>query len=66
MLVAAELHNPLLRICSLRSKLRMPLMSLTWQRTTVAESCKLKAERVNSQAYNEHIKSSNHMLFICI
>ena len=47
-------------------ELRMPLMSLTWQRTTVAESCKLKAERVNSEAYNEHIKSSNHMLFICI
>ena len=33
MLVAAELHNPLQRICSLRSKLRMPLMSLTHAHT---------------------------------
>ena len=59
MLVAAELHNPLQSICSLASKLRTPLMSLTWQRTTVAETCKLKAERVNGEAYNEHIKSTH-------
>ena len=59
MLVAAELHNPLQSICSLTSKLRPPLMSLTWQRTTVAETCKLKAERVNGEAYNEHIKSTH-------
>lgn len=37
------------RICSLTSKLRTPLMSLTWQRTTVAETCKLKAERINKK-----------------
>ena len=49
MLVAAELHNPLQSICSLTSKLRTPLMSLTWQRTTVAETCKLKAERINKK-----------------
>ena len=49
MLVAAELHNPLQGICSLTSKLRTPLMSLTWQRTTVAETCKLKAERINKK-----------------
>ena len=36
-------------ICSLTSKLRTPLMSLTWQRTTVAETCKLKAERINKK-----------------
>ena len=59
MFVAAELHIPLQSICSLTSKLRTPLMSLTWQRTTVAETCKLKAERVNSEAYNEHIKSTH-------
>ena len=59
MLVAAELHNPLQSICSLACKLRTPLMSLTWQRTTVAETCKLKAERVNGEAYNEHIKSTH-------
>ena len=59
MLVAAKLDNPLQSSCSLTSKLRTPLMSLTWQRTTVAETCKLKAERVNGEAYNEHIKPTH-------
>ena len=75
MLVAAELHNPLQSICSLTSKLRTPLMSLTWQRTTVAETCNLKAERINkklvsqssvtknSAARQHHLASSRNALF---
>ena len=35
--------------CPAVVKLRTPLMSLTWQRTTVAETCKLKAERINKK-----------------
>ena len=48
-------HNPMQRIRSPTSKLRAQLLSLTLgMGTIVAETCKL-----NSEAYNEHIKSTH-------